>query len=354
MLNAPRLLKYVRSSVGELAKNFDNEVIGGFFTSLLTEKFSSLALVCIFAVYTGGNGALPEGGSLAAARRITHKYLSLGGRVISGNAVKKVNVDNGTAFSISTVSGDVIEGDAFIVTADPKSFFGNVLDEEMPVALKSCYENKNYYRFSCVQCAFSCNAYDIPFKGDYIFDLTDDEKKKLKSDYLILREFSHEPSFAPEGKTVLQTMCLADEAECLRYIDLKRDEAAYEKRKKEVENAVIGALLRKFPQFEGGIVTLDVWTPATYKEYTLSDIGSFMSFAFGGALPKKVSGRVTGVNNVFLATQWQRAPGGLPIAAEAGRASIDYIDIYFAKQARREQLRKLLRLPFMKKAAKQH
>ena len=165
ILRYPRLLKYIRQSVGEFSKNFDNEVIAGFFNSLLTENFSSLALVSVFAVYTSGNGALPVGGSFAAARRITERYLSLGGRVSTGTCVKKINVKSGEAYSAIANEGEEIEADAFIVTADPKSFFGSVINAEMPEALKRCYENKNNHRFSAVQCAFSCNIADISFRG---------------------------------------------------------------------------------------------------------------------------------------------------------------------------------------------
>ena len=55
--------------------------------------------------------------------------------------------------------------------------------------------------------------------------------------------------------------------------------------------------------------------------------------------PTRLSNRVRGLDNVFLATQWQQCPGGLPIAAEGGRLAIEAIkkagyvpgkDIYLA------------------------
>ena len=51
-----------------------------------------------------------------------------------------------------------------------------------------------------------------------------------------------------------------------------------------------------------------------------------MGFAFGArVLPVLRSGRVPGVKNLLLASQWQQPPGGLPIAAKAGRAAIELI-----------------------------
>ena len=69
-----------------------------------------------------------------------------------------------------------------------------------------------------------------------------------------------------------------------------------------------------------------MWTPATYRRYTNSEIGSFMSFAFPAKIfPKKVPNRISSVKNVVLATQWLQAPGGLPIAAGSGKKAIDTI-----------------------------
>ena len=77
----------------------------------------------------------------------------------------------------------------------------------------------------------------------------------------------------------------------------------------------------------GKLECIDVWTPATYERFTGSQMGSFMSFALpAGHVPKRITNRVAGVENLILATQWQMIPGGLPIAAESGRLAIKSID----------------------------
>ena len=70
-----------------------------------------------------------------------------------------------------------------------------------------------------------------------------------------------------------------------------------------------------------------MWTPATYKRYTDSGSGTYMSFAFSaGFIPKRLNNRADGFDNVFFATQWLQPPGGLPIAASAGRDAIKTIN----------------------------
>ena len=107
-----------------------------------------------------------------------------------------------------------------------------------------------------------------------------------------------------------------------RSIELRKDPAAYLLRKRELAALVFEAITRKFPALEGSAYCLDVWTPATYERYTGAEIGSFMSFLFGGGtMPAAVNGRVPGIENLTFCGQWQRAPGGLPIAAACGKAA---------------------------------
>ena len=71
---------------------------------------------------------------------------------------------------------------------------------------------------------------------------------------------------------------------------------------------------------------IDVWTPATYQRFTSSEIGSWMSFVLPSKkFPVRIKNRIKGLSNVVLATQWQQAPGGLPIAAEGGRLAIQTV-----------------------------
>ena len=75
----------------------------------------------------------------------------------------------------------------------------------------------------------------------------------------------------------------------------------------------------RFPELSPSLERLDVWTPATYNGFTASEAGTYMAFAFSSkTVPSFMNGKIKGLDNVVLATQWQRAPGGLPNAALAG------------------------------------
>jgi hypothetical protein len=106
----------------------------------------------------------------------------------------------------------------------------------------------------------------------------------------------------------------------------KNDRAAYNKKKQALASVTQKLIEERFPVLSGKLKCIDVWTPATYHRFINSEIGSFMSFVLPSrALPLCAPNRVKGLSNVILATQWQQAPGGLPIAADVGRRAIQTI-----------------------------
>lgn len=65
---------------------------------------------------------------------------------------------------------------------------------------------------------------------------------------------------------------------------------------------------------------LDVWTPVTYNRYCNSFHGAYMGFIVSkNAKNKTVAGKIKGLSNVFIASQWLMGPGGLPTAAAMGK-----------------------------------
>ena len=340
---APALAKYALKSVGQVSKRFKNEVIRGFLNCLLTEDFSAFALIYVFSTFTGGDGGIPIGGSLKTAQRMTDRFIDLGGKVLTDKEVVKINLVEGRARSVILSDGSEITADAVIITADPKTVFGKMLDAPMPNAFERAYKSKRFRRFSCFQCAFSCDIEKMPFRGDLIFDLDEKCRRLLSTKYLILREFSHEKSFAPEGKNILQAMIFCDEQTSKSFIGLKNNKIAYLAKKQFLANVILQATVERLPELRDRLQIIDTWTPATYKRYVSSEIGSFMGFTLpAGIVPKQISNKIDGIDNVLLATQWQSAPGGLPTSAMLGKLAIETLDkkAYFVRSAEKTTQRK--------------
>ena len=324
----PSLVKYYGLTTGELAKRFKHPLLRSFISSFWGEDFGALAVLMVFAYYCGNNGGIPRGGSVAMAERMTDRLREVGGELLLCKEAVRINCEDGRACSVLFSDGSTIDADYVVIATDPAVAFERLLDVPMPTKLRRQYNDPRMKRFSSYQCAFSYDAESVPFEGDLIFDTTDDEKKMLPIDHVIVREFSHERSFAPEGKSILQTMTFCSERVAKAFIKLRQtSKAVYDKKKHQIAASLAEMLSRRFPEMRGRLRCLDVWTPATYKRYTDSQIGSYMSFALPSRMiPKKLSPKIKGLSNVLLATQWLQAPGGLPIAAECGKIAIEAIE----------------------------
>ena len=109
-------------------------------------------------------------------------------------------------------------------------------------------------------------------------------------------------------------------ADCEEWQKLREDRTSYDEKKKDLALELMCRAEESFPELKGRLKLLDAWTPATYSRYFGANKGAYMSFGVtSGARRKSVSPRVRGLENVLLATQWQKAPGGLPTAAVSGR-----------------------------------
>ena len=234
LLVLPRLLRYSRLDVGSYAARFHHPLIRAFLTSLLTPRFGVLALFCVFAHYTADNGGIPRGSSRGMAQRLEERFLSLGGELQLKKEAVKIHREGRLAHAVSFADGTRAEGDYVVLTTDPAATFGRLLDVKMPAQLERMYHSARHFRFSGYHCAFACALPQLPFQGDFITPLSPNDQAVLGTRDLILREFSHEPSFAPAGHSVLQTMAFCDEEGAREFIALRREGDAYAKRKKEI------------------------------------------------------------------------------------------------------------------------
>lgn len=338
VLAAPYLLRYYKSSCLEISRRFKSPLLSGFIRSFLGDCFAAIALVFVFAHFTAENGDLPRGGSIEMARRMTERLKGLGGNILLNTEVLKINHKCGKAYSVSLSDGQEIFADYFVFTCDPMPNYERLLSLSLPKGLAKNYERRDMLRFSSYHAAF-CVDGEAPFKGDYVFPLSDKQSIKLMCDHLILREFSHEPDFSPQGKSIIQAMVFIGEPTCRALIRLRRsDPEEYKRRKASLAKETADAITGKFPELSGRIRLLDFWTPATYERFTGAEIGSYMSFALPKKyIPRRAPSEIPQIKNVFLATQWQMAPGGLPTAADLGKTAIKKIQAAEKSRARTRQ-----------------
>ena len=339
VIGLPAIAKYYSLSVGELSKRFSHPLLRDFIASFWGDSFGALAMICVFAHFCGENGGIPKGGSIAMAKRMEDRFRRLGGEILTGAEVIRINTHKSHADSVLLADGTILDADFVVLTIDPSIAFGHLLDLPMPQKLARLYNNPKFKRFSCYHTAFACDMDALPFSGDFVIKIPPKYRSLLLSEKFVLREFSHEKDFAPNCKNIIQTMTFINESEAWEFIELKkRDQAAYRRKKQEISSAIQGLVLNQFPEMTGKISLIDSWTPATYRRYVGSEIGSFMSFTMpSGVLPIRQSNRIPGLSNVILATQWQQSPGGLPIAAECGKLAAEAIALQIKMRETKEE-----------------
>ena len=316
----PALIKYLKMSTGELSEKFQHPTLKEFMTCTMGRDFGAIALLVTCATFCSKNGAIPQGGSAKMAQRMAKRFTDLGGTLLLKKKADKICTRGNKATAVHFTDGSELTADYIVCAIEPEITFHSLMGRKLPTRLKKQYADPKLKRFSAYQSAFSCSVSNLDFHGDFIFELPPTYQKLLNTKRLILREFSHEPTFAPAGKTILQTLTFCDGENAKEWISLRRNKAAYRNAKLQLAEILETAIAEKFPRLRGDLHCLDVWTPATYERYIGSKTGSFMSFVLPkNYLPTKLKSTVTGLKNVLLASQWQQSPGGLPTAAEMGK-----------------------------------
>lgn len=311
--------RYRYLSLKALGERFRSPLLSAAFTDYICGEFSAIFLIWSYAAFVSGNGRIPRGGSKSAANRIERRFAELGGNVRCSSEVVGVTLDGDEATGVLLADGEYIRARAIICACDPYVTFNKLLPiAHKPRAYSSlCRNDERAPCFSSVQAAFLCDSDAIPGFGTRVIDCR--FPNAADGSRLIVREYSYEPSFAPKGKTVMQTMLYQDRERCREWISAASDKVAYAERKRVYGEVMLEAVKRAFSLSNDAIKCIDIWTPATYSRYFSSECGAYMAFTLTPSMTlRRHSGRIRGLKNVFVASQWQCSPGGLPNAARAG------------------------------------
>ncbi len=322
----PHFLRYRTLTLGDLAKRFRHPLLKSMIKDLFTPELSALSLIFAYGAFCAGNADLPYGGSRAAAERMASRFISLGGRLITGCEVEKVVLLKHRAVGVDLSNNTTLPCSSVICACDPFFTFRQLLPEKyMPSKLKKAWgDEQNTPLFSALHAAFSCESLDCLPKNTVIIDIPAFDLDGRRLTRIAVKPYSKALLPQPEGRTVLQVMIFLSNREARRWISVSRNEEAYKKAKERFSRAMASRLVMRYPELKPSLTPLDVWTPASYERYFHAEDGAFMSFAMkpGRALRYSLSPQLKGLKNVRLASQWQSIPGGLPIAARSAKNTV--------------------------------
>ena len=323
----PSLLKYFSHSTGEIAGSFKHPLLKLFINSLMGTEFNAIDFAFVAATFVGEDADLPKGLSKPMAERMTSRFLELGGKLITGKEVVKLNRQGTHAVSVTLKTGEELTADDFIATIDPYVFFSKLTDVSMPKALKKQYDSKNYLYFSSYHLEYDLSLPAVDFEENLFLSVPDDLRDTIANRRIMIRTYTKAKEMSPEGHTNLQVMVYCLEDEINAWINLyESDREAYKSLKSEKGKAISELLIRRFPEFKDKLKLVDMWTPASFKRFTSAHMGTYQGFINPKwKAPKRISSKIKGLDNVYLGSQWLMSPGGLPVAALTGMSAANAI-----------------------------
>lgn len=315
---------YRNETLTQVAASCKTERLKRFFTDFILGEYSVYTLLFAYCSFVIGDGKVPLDGSLNMAKRIGDKFAICGGKAETRCKAVAVNIDGGNATSVLTADGRTFSADAFVFACDPKITF-SLLGGYMPKKMKNLYADRRAYPIiSSFHVAYKVNLPSVNVPDSFVFECEPIIIGASKIDRLMLKNYDYGFDFAPQDSCVIQIFILQRECDYDYFELLPLEE--YEKEKQRIARQITNALVNRFAFLAGKIKILDCWTPLTYNHFFGAYKGSYMSFGIGHkAILSRVNSKIDGLNNCFLATQWQSLFGGLPNALTLGAACADAI-----------------------------
>lgn len=318
--------KLGKFTITDYVQKFKNPVIRVALNSIVPDNYSAYILPASLGPFVGGNSGIPKDGSRAFAQRMEEKYRSLGGRIIFGKEAREIIVGNGTAKGIILADGTMEYADYIVPTCDihitfQKLLRGKYLDNKFQVRDN---DEINYPLQWSVTLAFGVDADLSDYPEYYVFKTEEFKFENNKTNFISLRHYCSQESFAPEGKSIMTVMFNGADYDWWK--EKRKNYEDYQAEKLKLAKEVICRIEERFFELRGKIKTLDVSTPITYERYCGAYKGSWMSY---GPTPNAKylihNGKIKGLKNIYMAGQWLMPPGGLPTAVSTGKWAIQRI-----------------------------
>jgi phytoene desaturase len=305
-------------TVAEFAKSFQNHILRRYITYLCIPEMPMYSMFMCLGLLAYGQLGLVEGGSLSFSNMIVQKYKELGGEITLDAYVEEILIENNTAVGIRLSDGRVYPGDLIVSAADGFSTIyqmlgGKYIDQN----IRDLYDHSplltplNIISFGVAR-QFLNEQSEMIILLDKPLNTGGKNVEEIR-----LRIFNNEPSFAPEGKTVVQALIYTNFD---YWFKLHEKRTIYEEEKRKVADSVIQRLENLFPSISTLIEMTDVATPYTLWRYTRNHRGSWEGWLPTPEMVRKtIPNTLPGLNNFYMTGQWVLPAAGIPQVLNSGR-----------------------------------
>lgn len=319
------LAKYDALTNAQYAERFSYPALNALFSRWAIPTQSVSSFLFAMANFTCGNGAAIKGGSSELVSRLVSRYRELSGELSLKTPVERIVVENGRAAGV-LAGGEFLPADYVIASCDPHMTLQKLLADEYPFPELSRMDarpkddplNSNLmvaYAVSCIP--------DLP--ASYYFEGEPVRVGTRDISIFGIKNFSHEPSFAPPGHTVFTCGFYQSGEDYDWWRELMTsDPSAYRAQKERIAGELAARIEARFPELRGRLETLDILTPLTYERFCGAYRGAWMGWRRTPSSSKKpqTSGQHPGIANLYITGQWLMPPGGLPCAAVTGKFTV--------------------------------
>lgn len=318
--------KLSKISLQQYAKRFKHPLLQKMMLAYMPATYNVSSWLFVLGTFCSGNGALPRGGSEGITNRMVDLFLSLGGTIHTRKRAVNLTLGKKQVESVQFSDGSVAYADYYIMACDTSVVFQKLL----PAKYVDKFFAKHYSDKKAHPVYSSFNTYiavdaDTSFLGDTTwFDCEPYWAVGKVQQSVLLKNFITEPTFAPAGKNIFQTLLVQYEDDFNRWEDLYlHNLEQYKEAKHNLANYVVKRIEQQYPQLAGKMEVVETVSPYSFYRFCGAYKGSYMSFILTPFAPKQTSkGRVKGLSNLYLSGQWLQPPGGLPNAAVTGRFTI--------------------------------
>lgn len=378
---AKAFIEYIGLNLEELANRFQHPLLQKIFLDFMAKDYEAYWLVLAYSFFVTGNGDLPEGGSMGMVRHMRDTYLRLGGRLELNTPVEQIlinkkkfeiepilspfrdltlkelaeRVKDGTisrktakqlqketnrkkpkkffarnADGVLLYNGSVRKADYIICACDINYTFRQLLKKKYtPASIRKVYKDKKQYPlYSSFQVAFSVDGLLPEIDDTVSFDCSPLDVGLCRVDRICVKNYrGYGDYIAPARKTVIQCSIVQYERDYKYWNRLYQKRDQYLRAKQNTAEAIKMRIETRFPEYEGRLHLLDVWTPASYAKRINNYKGAYMRFITKATSTNAfLSSDVRGLRNVYLANHWLRYPGGVPTAAYMGKIAVKAIE----------------------------
>lgn len=280
----------------------------------------------LLAYMHNGNAGFPAGGSLAFARAIEQRYLSLGGQISYKAQVEQILVENDRAVGVRLYNDEVHHADTIIAACDGRATIFHMLDGRyVDSQLRRLYMGELPLQ-SMMQVSFGVDGdlRQCPHWVTYLLEepmlIAGEERSDIS-----VQHYAYDPSLAPAGKTAM-TVLLKSDYDYWQRIHGRR---LYDTEQLQVAEQLLSVIERHHPGVQGRVEVTDVATPVSFERYT----GNWQGSTCGWLLtPQTMRLMIQGLpktlprlRNLYLAGQWVEPGGSVTLCAASGRNAVQLI-----------------------------